>query len=62
MFFEKAIAIDPTLSQAYNNLGVVYWAKGDYRKAAGYFRTAFNYATSDMGVKRNLEMAEEKIK
>lgn len=61
-FFERAIEIDPALSQAYNNLGVVYWAKGEYGRAADYFRKALNYAASDIGVKRNLEMAEEKLK
>ncbi|MBN1384877.1 MAG: DUF2723 domain-containing protein [Elusimicrobia bacterium] len=60
--FEKAIAIDPSLSQAYNNLGVVYWEKGDYKKAADYFREALKYVPSDTGVKGNLQMAEEKIK
>lgn len=61
-FFERALAIDPALSQAYNNLGVVYWERSDYKKAADYFRKAFRYAPLDTGVKRNLEMAEEKIK
>lgn len=62
LFFEKAIVFDPSLSQAYNNLGVVYWAKNDYKKAAEYFKVSLKYAPEDKGVRRNLNLAEEKIK
>ncbi len=60
--FEKAISVDPSLSQAYNNLGVVYWEKMDYEKAVGYFSQALKNAPNDEGVKRNLFMAQEKIR
>ncbi|MBI5574058.1 MAG: DUF2723 domain-containing protein [Elusimicrobia bacterium] len=60
--FEKAISVDPSLSQAYNNLGVVYWEKTDYEKAAEYFSQALKNAPNDEGVKRNLLMAQEKLK
>lgn len=60
--FEKAISVDPSLSQAYNNLGVVYWEKMDYEKASEYFSQSLKNAPNDEGVKRNLLMAQEKLK
>jgi len=60
--FEKAISVDPSLSQAHNNLGVVYWEKMDYAKASEYFSQALKNAPNDEGVKRNLLMAQEKLK
>ncbi|MDO8734829.1 MAG: tetratricopeptide repeat protein, partial [Elusimicrobiota bacterium] len=60
--FEKAISVDPSLSQAYNNLGVVYWEKMDYAKASEYFSQALKNAPNDEGVKRNLFIAQEKLK
>ncbi len=34
---EKAVALNPQLAEAYNNLGIAYYQKGDFRKAAELF-------------------------
>lgn len=38
--YEKTIEIDPEYAWAYNNLGHVYYEKGEYEKSVGYYETA----------------------
>jgi len=67
---QKAEAADANNSAVVNNMGVLYWAKGDYDKAAEYFNRAAELNPSDdinynLGVicikKGNYEKALEKF-
>jgi len=41
--------------EAYNNLGVYYWLRGDTERAERYFRLAMNVKGDEEKARRNLE-------
>ena len=41
-FYENAIALDPYLERAYNNLGSIYAQQGDTPKAIQFFQQAID--------------------
>jgi tetratricopeptide (TPR) repeat protein len=45
--FQKAEKIDANNATIKNNMGVLYWAKGDYKKAETYFNNAVKIAPND---------------
>jgi tetratricopeptide (TPR) repeat protein len=50
-YFQKAIALTPTYSAAYDVLGSVYFPRGDYARAAGYFRQAVHANPLDVSAR-----------
>lgn len=47
--FDKAIALDPEIADAYNGLAEVAVAKGDLVTAEGYYLTAYEKAKASLG-------------
>jgi tetratricopeptide (TPR) repeat protein len=37
--FDRALQLDPSLMEAYINLGILYKERGDYARARSYFET-----------------------
>ena len=50
-YFQKAIALTPRYSAAYDVLGSVYFPRGDYARAAEYFRQAVRANPLDLGAR-----------
>jgi tetratricopeptide (TPR) repeat protein len=50
-YFQKAIALTPRYSAAYDVLGSVYFPRGDYVRAAGYFQQAVRVNPLDLGAR-----------
>jgi tetratricopeptide (TPR) repeat protein len=41
-YYNEALEIDPKFAQAYNNLGIVYWKAGEYKRAQDALNKALN--------------------
>ena len=52
--FTKAIELDPTLAQAYVNLGAVYQKTGNVRQSAEAYEKAFKFGLSDATLFNNV--------
>ena len=57
--YQRAIALDPYLLKAHNNLGVIYAAQGRLQEAVAAWKTALAIDPADPQTKRNLEEAVE---
>ncbi len=55
--YERAIKMDPTYSEAINNLGTVYYAQKSYRRAIGYYKRALRYTSPTASIYSNLGAA-----
>ncbi len=44
--FERAVRLKPDYAEAFNNLGVVYYQQGDYRKAISRYKSALSIRDS----------------
>jgi tetratricopeptide (TPR) repeat protein len=49
------LRMQPDYVDAYNNMGVVLYIKGDINGAIGYFQMAFQIDPNDIQIKSNLE-------
>jgi len=52
--YEKAIKIQPTYSEAINNLGTVFYAKKNYRRAIAEYKRALKLAPESASIHSNL--------
>jgi tetratricopeptide (TPR) repeat protein len=59
-FYRRAIAIDPDVAEAHNNLGVLLAGQGLYAEAAEQFRAAVRLRPRDALALRNLALALER--
>lgn len=50
VLFRRAVTIDSTYSQAFFNLGMVYWSKKDYQHAKDFWQTASKLSPDDNDV------------
>ncbi|MDY0219606.1 MAG: FkbM family methyltransferase [Desulfobacterium sp.] len=53
--FLEAVQKDPTLAEAFNNLGVVYWQNNDHQKSVEQFKTALSIDPQNKEALANLE-------
>jgi tetratricopeptide (TPR) repeat protein len=62
-FYQKALALDPGLTDVHNSLGVAYMANKDYDKARGEFQHCLNdLAYTDAAMSRlNMGLLEENM-
>lgn len=59
---ELALSIDPLVPSIYNNLGAIYFKKGDIRKAISYFTRAVVIGPGSFRFNKNLCTAYRRIK
>jgi len=57
--FQKAVAIDPSYAEAYNNIGYVYYLTGENEKAKEYFNKAIEADPGFEKARKNLEVLSE---
>jgi len=57
--WERAIEIDPSYAEAFNNLGVAYEHEGDLEKARQAYEKAVKLAPSDASIRQNYELFKE---
>ncbi len=55
--YEKALAIDPSYVEVYNNLGTVYLELKDYKKAIEYWKTYLLFNPADADIYINVALA-----
>ncbi len=55
--YERAIKLNPKYPEAINNLGTVYYAENNYRKAIGYYKRALRYSGPSASIDANLGAA-----
>lgn len=60
-YYESAIEADPTYSNAYYNLGNIYFDKQNYKKALKYFKRASSLKSSDSDYWYNLAITYLKV-
>ena len=53
--FRKAIALEPTMAKAHNNLGALLANQGQWEEAAQAFRTALQHDPENDKARLNLE-------
>src|SRR5512133_195271 len=61
VLFKRAVAIDSTHSQAFFNLGMVYWSKNDYEQAKNSWLSASKLSPDDNDMVYWLAMAEKSL-
>lgn len=59
--YQKAVALDPTYTTAYNDLGVVYEAKGWYPRAEEAYQRALEFDPTYLQAHTNLALLYEKL-
>jgi Flp pilus assembly protein TadD len=57
--WERAIKLDPTYAQAYNNLAIGYEQQGDFDKARNAYQKALELNPSNQYIKQNYELFKE---
>lgn len=57
----KAIELDPTLSQAHSNLGNIFYARGDFETALGKYKHAATLSPETPVFQENLHAAYKKL-
>ena len=58
---EAAVSLAPEEADHYNNLGVCYLMQGQYEPAVTAFQTALRFGTDEPGIRRNLNIALQKL-
>ncbi len=56
-YYRRAVELNPKYSEALNNVGTVYYAEKNYRKAVGYYKRAIKYSDRSASVYANLGAA-----
>jgi tetratricopeptide (TPR) repeat protein len=56
-YYEQAVKLNPTYSEAINNLGTVYYAGKSYRRAISQYRKAIKLAPGSASIHSNLGTA-----
>ena len=56
-YYEQAVKLNPTYSEAINNLGTVYYAGKSYRRAISQYRRALKLAPDSASIHSNLGTA-----
>ena len=56
--YERAVKLDPKYSEAINNLGTVYYAGKNYRKAVSYYNRALKLNPQSASIYSNLGTAQ----
>ena len=59
--YQAALAIDPALSAAYNNWGIVAFGRGDYAEAADLFDRGLGQDPTNDNLRTNAQLALQKI-
>ncbi len=57
--WERAVELDPTYAEAFNNLGVAYEHEGELDKAKAAYEKAVALAPSHPSIKQNFELFRE---
>ncbi|MGE0395025.1 MAG: tetratricopeptide repeat protein, partial [Vicinamibacterales bacterium] len=57
--WERAVEIDPTYAEAFNNLGVAYEHEGDLEKARQAYEKAVKLSPSEATIRQNFELFKE---
>lgn len=57
--WERAVEIDPSYAEAFNNLGVAYEHEGDLEKARQAYEKAVKLAPSEAAIRQNFELFKE---
>jgi Flp pilus assembly protein TadD len=57
--WERAVEIDPSYAEAFNNLGVAYEHEGDIEKARAAYQKAVALAPAQASIKENFELFNE---
>lgn len=57
--WERAVEIDPSYAEAFNNLGVAYEHEGDLEKARQAYEKAVKLAPSEATIRQNFELFKE---
>ena len=57
--WERAIKLDPTYAQAYNNLAIGYEQQGDFEKARNAYQKALELNPNNQYIKQNYELFKE---
>jgi Flp pilus assembly protein TadD len=57
--WERAVELDPTYAEAYNNLAIAYEHDGDLDKAAGAYEKALALEPNNPSIRQNYELFEE---
>ncbi len=60
--YEKVLELDPKNIVALNNLGTIYLFSKKFEKATEYFKKAIQIRSDYLDAKKNLQIANEKIK
>jgi tetratricopeptide (TPR) repeat protein len=56
-YYERAVKLDRSYSEAINNLGTVFYAQKSYRRAIGQYRKALRVKPDSASILSNLGMA-----
>jgi Tfp pilus assembly protein PilF len=59
-YYKSALAVDPSLVEAYNNMGTSVYAQKKYDKAIQYFKKALKLKPEDTGILCNLGLSYKK--
>jgi Tfp pilus assembly protein PilF len=57
--WERAVEIDPSYAEAFNNLGVAYEHEGDLEKARQAYEKAVKLSPSQATIRQNFELFKE---
>ena len=56
--YERAVKLDPKYSEAVNNLGTIFYARKNYRKAVSYYNRALKMKPNSASIYSNLGTAQ----
>ncbi len=60
-YFRRAIRVDPTMFESYNNLGTIYFKAEDYKTASGLFITALRLKPQATAARFNLGLCYSRL-
>ena len=55
--YERAVKLNPKYPEAINNLGTIYYAQNNYRRAISYYKRALRYSGPSASIDANLGAA-----
>jgi len=61
-YFQQAAQIAPESGPAHNNMGAVCLRAGKFEEAAKHFKEALKLNPNDLTIKKNLELAEDRLR